>query len=70
MSYPHVKTTVSDDTGVTWHVVAHRTLNETEMMTKIQSYLVQRNGIRPQGGTSIIIIDSDNPIEPSTLKHH
>ena len=57
MDYSNIRTTVSDDTGVTWHVVARRPLNDVEMMATIQQYLVRRNGIPPQYGASIILID-------------
>ena len=60
MNYPDVTTTVRDETGVTWQVVAHRPLNKAEMKMKIEDYLMQRNGYRPTCGTSVVFISASN----------
>ena len=69
VNYPQVKTTVDDDdSGVTWHVIAHRVLSQAEIMTKIHNYLEQRNGY-PHSGTSVIIIDHQSAVRPARGEH-
>jgi hypothetical protein len=57
MDVPHVRNIYEDTRhGVTYRVVAYRTLSRVEMLSAVREYLAHRNGRMPRAGQEITIV--------------
>ncbi|MBI4997834.1 MAG: hypothetical protein HZC22_13270 [Rhodocyclales bacterium] len=59
MKQPTARTSMNDPRrGVTYHVVAYRSLTRAEMIDCISAYLSQKNHPKPKRGQAVTIITS------------